>query len=208
MQLIDGIILVIILLSVIIGLFRGFLMEAIALISWILAIWIAIRFSESMTVFVPSGVESSMLRLVIAFVALFVVVLIAGKILSFVVSKLASKTGLTGTDRILGFVFGALRGGVIVTVLALLAQSFTDMEEQPWWAESISLPFFEALAEQLKDRLPVTWQERLDPPSGRLAPGHLAPEVPSPRGPIDADPVESEGAEIEIPNDTEPPEAI
>lgn len=167
MHLVDGIVLIVILLSVLIGIFRGFVKEIIALISWILALWIAINFCEQASEFIPASVETSWIRLSIAFGVLFVLTLIVGGIFNFVVNQLVSKTGLSGTDRILGFIFGAFRGAVIVTVVAMVASSFTDMEEESWWKTSVSMPYFETMSDQLKTYLPVSLQERLDPPSTR-----------------------------------------
>ena len=167
MHLVDGIVLIIILLSVLIGIFRGFVKETIALVAWIAAIWIAMKFCEPASAYVPAGVETSWIRLAIAFGVLFILTLIVGGIFNFVVNQLVSKTGLSGTDRILGFIFGAFRGAVIITVIVMLASSFTDMEEEPWWKTSVSLPYFETLSDQLKTYLPVSLQERLDPPSLR-----------------------------------------
>ncbi len=168
MQIVDGIILIIVLLSVMFGIFRGFVKESISVTFWILAVWVAIKFSETASAYVPSGVDSPALRLALAFGGLFVLTLIVGAIINQIVGLLVSKSGLSGTDRILGFMFGALRGLVLVTFLVLLVTSFSPgMKDKQWWQSSVTLPYFDSLAEQLFGYLPVTAQERLRPPSGR-----------------------------------------
>jgi len=169
MQIVDGIILILVLLSVMFGIFRGFVKESISVTFWILAVWVAIKFSETASAYVPAGVDSPTIRLALAFGGLFVLTLIVGAIINQIVGLLVSKSGLSGTDRILGFMFGALRGFVLVTFLVLLATSFSPgMKEKQWWQSSLALPYFDSLAEQLFTYLPVTAQERLRPPSGRV----------------------------------------
>ncbi len=162
MHLVDGIVLIIILLSVLFGIFRGFVKETIALVTWIAALWIAARFCEPASAYVPAGVDTSWIRLAIAFAVLFVITLIVGGIFNFVVNQLVSKTGLSGTDRILGFIFGAFRGALIITFITLFAVSCTDMEKKPWWKTSVSMPYFEILSDQLKSYLPQKLQKTLD----------------------------------------------
>lgn len=168
MQIVDGVILIIVLISVMLGIFRGFVKESISVIAWILAVWVAISFCDTASTYVPASVESPTVRLALAFGGLFVLTLVVGAIINQIVGLLVSKSGLSGTDRILGFMFGAIRGLVFITVLVLLATSFSPgMKEKPWWQSSLSLPYFDSLATQLYNYLPVTVQERLNPPSGR-----------------------------------------
>jgi len=167
MQLVDGVILFIILISVLFGIFRGFVKETVSVVFWILAVWVAIKFCDQASIYVPSAIDSQSLRIAIAFGVLVILTLIVGAIVNQVIGLLVSKSGLSGTDRILGFIFGALRGVVIVTVLVLLATSFGNMKEKSWWESSVALPYFDSLAQQLYGYLPITVQERLNPPSGR-----------------------------------------
>ena len=168
MQIVDGVILIIVLISVLFGIFRGFVKESISVIAWILAIWIAIQFCETASAYVPGGIESPAIRLGLAFGGLFVLTLIVGAIINQIVGLLVSKSGLSGTDRILGFMFGAIRGLVFVTALVLLVTSFSPgTKDKQWWQSSVALPYFDSLADQLFSYLPVTAQERLRPPSGR-----------------------------------------
>ena len=84
-------------------------------------------------------------------------VLILGAIFGQLLTTLIDKTGLTGTDRLLGILFGAARGAVLVAVLVYLA-ALTPMPEDPWWKESQLIGHFQTLADRLLDA---------DPPGGR-----------------------------------------
>ena len=85
---------------------------------------------------------------------LFVATLIVGAIVNFIVSQLVSKTGLSGTDKALGIVFGGARGVLIVTMIVLLA-SLTPMPEASWWQDSAMIGFFQQLAEWVKEVIPA-----------------------------------------------------
>ncbi len=84
---------------------------------------------------------------------LFISCLIAASLINRLMSHLVKKTGFSGTDRMVGMLFGLARGGIIVAVLILLA-GLTEFPLQPWWRESLLLTEFEALALWLRDFLP------------------------------------------------------
>jgi membrane protein required for colicin V production len=89
-----------------------------------------------------------------AFAILFISTLIVGAIINFIMSQLVSKTGLSGTDKALGVVFGGARGVLIVTMIVLLA-SLTPMPEAQWWQDSAMVGFFQELAEWVKGIIPA-----------------------------------------------------
>jgi len=132
---------------------RGFVKESISLFSWILAGFIAFRYFSALSEILLPYIESSTLRTGAAFSVLFVITLIIGAIVNFMASQMVSKTGLSGTDKTLGMVFGAARGGLIVTMLVLLA-SLTPMPSESWWQESVMIDYFTSIAGWLKDILP------------------------------------------------------
>ena len=150
---IDYVILALIALSAIIGLFRGFVREALSLVTWGLAIWVALSFSPLAASYLEPYVETPSLRQIAAFAGLFIATLIAGAIINSLISLLVRKSGISGTDRFLGMIFGVARGGLVVALLVLLA-GLTPLPEDPWWKQSITMPYFEQLAATLRGFLP------------------------------------------------------
>ncbi len=150
---IDIAILVVLGISVTISLVRGFVRESLSLAGLVAAVAASFYLSQPASQLLEGIVETPSLRLMIAVVVLFVVTLFAVAILNFFVVKLIKVTGLSGTDRMIGVIFGTLRGILVVTVLVVLA-SMTTLPEDPWWQQSVFLIYFEQLAFISKDYLP------------------------------------------------------
>ncbi len=151
---VDFFILGVILLSGLLSLWRGFVKEALSLLTWIAAPMIAILFYEDFAPWFERWVSVPSARLALAFGILLVLVLILGGLVNYLVGQLVSKTGLTGTDRALGIVFGIARGVMVVGVLVLLA-GLTQVPQDPWWKESIFLKHFVDLALWMRSFLPT-----------------------------------------------------
>jgi membrane protein required for colicin V production len=150
---IDVVILALIALSAILSLFRGFVREAVALATWLVALWVAMAFHEDLAAILSQWIETPSAQKITAFAVLFISVLLLGAIINYLASKLVDKTGLTGTDRLLGIVFGVARGGVIVAILVLLA-GLTPFPQDPWWQDSQFIGYFEELAMWMRSYLP------------------------------------------------------
>ena len=142
----DIAILIIIAISALISVFRGFVREVLSLLAWVIAIWVAYKFSADVAPLFEAYIELPSARQIIAFVVLLVAALMAVGLINFLIAKIVESTGLTGTDRALGMIFGILRGIVLVTVLIMLAGA-TPLPQDPWWRESIFIGHFQALAE-------------------------------------------------------------
>ena len=155
MHWVDIIVFVIIGFSVVIGLFRGLVKEAISLATWILGVWVGLSFSSTLANKLPFQLGDETVQVVIAFAILFLVILVAGGIVNYLIGQLVDKTGLSGTDRLMGLVFGFLRGGLIVAIMVLLA-TLTSMPNEEWWNQSLTLPYFHDAAAWLKEFLPDT----------------------------------------------------
>ena len=153
MSWIDLAILAVIVLSALISLIRGFVKESISLLTWIVAGFIAFRYFVPMAEFLEAYIAAPTLRSITAFGILFIATLVVGAIVNFIVSQLVSKTGLSGTDKALGVVFGAARGVLIVTIVVLLF-GLTPAPESDAWKDAASIGFFQQLAEWLKAIIP------------------------------------------------------
>lgn len=137
--------------SLVIGFFRGFFREALSLINWALALWLAWRFSGLLDP-VLAGVSSPALKLWLGRGIVFVGALLAGALLSRLVSLLIQKTGLTGTDRALGMVFGAARGVLVVGILVIGFQML-EMDQEAWWQDSLIVPQTAELTASIREYL-------------------------------------------------------
>ncbi len=158
MLIVDYAILVIIGLSAVLGLVRGMIRDLFSIAAWIAALLAAVFFTDIVASWFESQVASSTLRQAIAFACLFVGVLLLSSPLMRVVGELVDRSGLSGTDRILGFFFGLLRGAVIVALLVMLSRS-TPLPNQPWWGASILIAYLEYPADQLRRLLPDDLEE-------------------------------------------------
>ncbi len=136
-----------ILISAIMGLMRGLLKEVLSLVTWVVAFLLALTYGPTFSEWFPftegatAGndvvgglVRSDTIGLAIGFVAVFVLTLIAGSLIQWGIARLVASTGLSGTDRILGLVFGAGRGVVVCIVLLIAIRPFAVDTE--WWRSS------------------------------------------------------------------------
>lgn len=134
-----------IVLSVIISLFRGLIREVMALVVWLVAFSVAFLFTDDVEGLLSGAVDVPSARLAISFGLLFLVTLIVGGLLNYLLGQLIEKTGLTGTDRFFGIFFGLARATVLLTAIVMLA-GLTPVPKDSWWQKSMLLPIFESLA--------------------------------------------------------------
>ncbi|MFP4207218.1 MAG: CvpA family protein [Wenzhouxiangella sp.] len=160
----DLVILAICGISMLVSLFRGFVREAFSLVVWFLAVYAGLLAAEPFAERLSPWIDMPSARLIIAFVGVFVLVLVVGGLVNYLLGKLVAGTGLSGTDRLVGALFGALRGVAIVLVAVIIAR-LTPFPDDPWWRESRLLPEFERLAVMTVRYFPETVSEYV-PPSG------------------------------------------
>ncbi len=155
MNWIDFVILGVIGFSALISLIRGFAKEAMSLVIWLGAFFISSHYYAKLAVYF-TNFEDDMYRNGAAIVALFVATLIVGAVISYVISQLVQKTGLSGTDRILGIVFGGLRGVLIVSAVLFFMDAFTDFSKADWWQQSQLIPQFKVIIKPFLEHLQAT----------------------------------------------------
>lgn len=129
----------IVLLSALISLLRGFVKEALSLATWVAALIVGRLFSTQVAVLLEKQIELPSARLATAFILLFVGTLIVGALVNQLISQLVKATGLTGTDRLLGMLFGCARGMLVAAIIVGLL-SMTPVVNDPWWKESKFIP--------------------------------------------------------------------
>lgn len=159
MNWLDFVIIGVITISALISLVRGFIKESISLASWVLAIFIALRYFTPMAQLLEPYIASPTIRNGVGFATLFVCALLVGAIVNFMASQMVSRTGLSGTDKSLGVVFGGARGVLIVTMVVALA-GLTPMPSESWWQGSVMIEYFVSLAGWVKELLPQDLSSR------------------------------------------------
>ncbi len=146
--------------SVLIGLWRGFLREVLSLAAWIVAFGVAVFFLEEGVALLAGHVTVIPVRVILSFGGLFLITLLVAGIVNIVLGQIVLRSGLTGIDRGIGGGFGCLRGIAMIAVLVLLA-GFTPLPHDPWWEHSKLLPYFEQMALGLRGLLPADYGELL-----------------------------------------------
>jgi len=157
----DYAVLGIIAISILVGVIRGFVKEAFSLAVWAAAFLVAFQYSGALALQLENHIELPSARTALAFSGLFLVVLLIGGLLTFLIGKLVEKTGLSGTDRLLGGVFGSIRGLFLVIALMLVA-GLTPVPQDPWWQSSRSIQSLLPLAEWSAQFLPDYILEYMD----------------------------------------------
>jgi membrane protein required for colicin V production len=146
--------------SIVWGLWRGLVREVISIAGWVIAFLAANLLAGPLAEHVPRSVPSPQLRILVAYLGVFLATLAVTTLVGLLLAKLVKAVGLGGLDRGLGALFGTARGLLLVLAAALLA-GLTSMPRQPYWRHSVSgVPLAHA-ALLLKPWLPKTFAERL-----------------------------------------------
>lgn len=136
----DWVIIAILIVSSLISIKRGFVKEALSLINWVLAFFIAVAFRDIFSSLLVDYISAPSVRDMVSFAALFAATLIVGAMVSNLIAELVRITGLSGTDRTFGMVFGLLRGFIVVMAIILLVPSVVPIDKDGWWKESFLIP--------------------------------------------------------------------
>jgi len=169
MPIIDILIAAAILVSVVVGIFRGFVKEAISIAALLVAIWAALYFGPEAGNISENWFKSEELQMWFGRVLVFLVILSLGGLLGWGISKLVRLSVLSGMDRLLGAVFGVARGILLVAV-AIIGAQFAGFDNDNWWLQSKLIPHFEVVADWIKIMAP----EGLD----LITPDKQAEELP------------------------------
>jgi len=141
---IDIAIVFIVVASGVISMIRGFVKEAMALVIWLSAFVIAMSFKEVVAELLANVIVLASIRQLAAWGILFVGTLLIGAMVNFLLGKLVSSTGLSGTDRTLGLVFGVFRGLLVVLALVIIVPKALPVDQDSWWTASTLIPLFQS----------------------------------------------------------------
>lgn len=169
MPIIDIIIAVALVVSIIIGFFRGFVKESFSIATLVIAIWASLHFGPVAGELSESWLGSVELQTWFGRVLIFTIVLSVGGLLGWGISKLVRSSVLSGVDRLLGSLFGVLRG-VLLVALLMIAGQFSGFDNDEWWLESKLLPRFEVVVDWIKVMAPKGYE--------LIVPDGVAEELP------------------------------
>ena len=164
MTLFDILALGLISISVIVSMLRGVVAEVTSLITWVVAFVVAKIFAPSFAQLALSGIQPPALAVVVAFILLFVAAWVLQHFARSLLTSAVTAVGLGGVNRILGGVFGAIKGVLLVTV-AVLVCAFTDLPQTPEWQQAQTAFMFEQLAQLAVPYLPPFMAEQVKYPS-------------------------------------------
>jgi len=149
----DLAVLAVVAFSALLGWWRGLLYEAVSLLSWVAAYFVARLFAPDIVDYVPATVGAGTARMAVAFSILFALTLVAGGVLAWGMNKLVKSAGMERLDGSLGAAFGLLRGGFLVLVLVLLG-GMTSLPGTQVWRDALTSSALEELAVQARSWLP------------------------------------------------------
>jgi len=149
-----------VLVSVAVSIWRGLVREVVSLLSWLVALWVAARFSVAFSEWLPAAMTNPSARYMTAFVALFLATVIVLELFGVLLARLLRAAGLGFVDRALGAVFGLARGALLAWILTLLG-GLTSLPQQGWWQESMLAPPLQAAVLAARPLLPLEIAKRL-----------------------------------------------
>jgi membrane protein required for colicin V production len=153
LQWVDLAIIAVVSLSVLTGLFRGFVKELVALCVWILAIWLGFKYSQNLDPWLKSYIQEQSARTAVAFIIILFATLFVGGVVNATLSFILRKAGLSGTDRTLGMGFGFLRG-VFIVALLMVAVKMTSLPYDQYSKDSVLYARFDPVVALLYTQLP------------------------------------------------------
>lgn len=161
MTTIDYVLIGLLVVSALVGILRGLIREALSLAAWIVAIWMAARFGELPAPVFARWLADPLWQLWAGRAAIFVGVLLAGTLLAWLIGYLVNHSVITGTDRLLGMLFGLARG-VVLAGLLVIALEIAGFGNESWWRQSKLIPYAAAVGAELRSAA----QEQLADRSG------------------------------------------
>jgi membrane protein required for colicin V production len=160
MSALDIAILAVLALSVAWGIWRGFVREILSLAGWVLAFLAANAVAAQLGELLPASWARAEVRVLIAFVVVFVLALSATALVATLLSRLFKKAGLGGVDRTLGALFGLARG-VVILLAVTIAAGLTSLPRDPLWRSSVGAGMLTRTVLQLRPWLPPRLERRL-----------------------------------------------
>lgn len=145
----DWFIVVLVLVSCVIGALRGLMREAIALVTWLVGLWLAWTFADVVEPHLGGLLAHDGVRVWVARLIVLLVVLLIGTLAGLVLQYVIRHSPFGNTDRFLGLFFGLMRGFVLVGVFVILGQ-LLELDGENWWGESRLMPYAEFFGDAIR----------------------------------------------------------
>jgi membrane protein required for colicin V production len=156
----DYLVLFVLLASVVISTMRGLVKEILSLVSWVVAFVVANAYGALLAPLLPAMIPGEAVRLMVAFVALFLGVRILMGLLTLAIDALVKASGLSLADRGLGGLFGLARG-IVIVLFAVILSGMTSIPQQDFWKDALLSPIAETGARTIKPFLPAAFAQHV-----------------------------------------------
>ncbi|ODN42193.1 CvpA family protein [Piscirickettsia litoralis] len=150
---VDIVLLIIVGISAVLSLARGFVRELLSLLVWAGAFFAAMRCAPQFVNYFHSFSNSPSVQYALSYICVFLVVLLCGMLIAALLVRIVQKSELDLTDRLLGLVFGAARGLVLV-MLVTLAVNATGLAKQSVWKQAYFVPYLTHAVQWTKQHIP------------------------------------------------------
>ena len=147
---VDWVLLLVVLVSTLISLKRGFVKEALSLGALVIAVFVARMFGGQVATLLGGIIAVPSVRLVVAYGSLFIATLAVGSMINHLISHVVAMTGLSGTDRLLGMVFGLARGLLIIVVIVGVLER-APVTGDNWYKNSYLIPYLASAANRIQE---------------------------------------------------------
>ena len=137
---------------------KGLVREVISLLSWVVAFYVATHYGEVLMPWLPNAVSGDVMRMIVAFIVLFIGTRIVMAILARLVNVVLHATGLTLLDRFLGALFGLAKGALVALALVLVC-GMTKIPQPPFWKNAMFSPMVVQVAKMTMPYLPEYFVE-------------------------------------------------
>lgn len=146
---VDYTLIAIVAISAIIGTVRGLLREAISLITWIVALWAGWKYADRVGPYLEGLLAEDPVNTWVARAIVALGVLLLGTLIGVLMNQFVRMSIFSGFDRFLGFLFGLLRGIVVLGVLAILGQ-LLELNRSSWWQDATLMSYAESAGDTIR----------------------------------------------------------
>jgi membrane protein required for colicin V production len=160
MTIFDYAVLSVLVASVLLSVVRGAVRELLALASWVVAFMAANSLAPGFAPTLPAGIDGESLRMSVAFIAIFLSALLAMSLVTMLVSAMVKTVGLGLVDRLLGSLFGLVRG-LLVVLLIVWSAGLTTLPQEPFWQKALLSKPLETAVKMMMPWLPQDLSEHI-----------------------------------------------